>query len=133
MSTRRWRFYPQHFQPWSDFASTRAETLDKLAEVFTADGGAYFPSIHSIEDDGGNVSPAVADEQDLRPFIRVSIEKPAALIVSKYLELTSHPTVASVRFRNNAYGLDVGLSAGLNAQEYAEQGQQGQEGQQGQD
>ncbi|CAK7242672.1 MAG: hypothetical protein STHCBS139747_004169 [Sporothrix thermara] len=104
------RFYPQHFQPWAEFASAHEATFKKLVDTFDGDGGAYFPSILAIETTGGDVSPAAADEQDLRPFIRASIEKPAARIVSKYLELTGHPTVESIRFRNNAYGLSIGVS-----------------------
>ncbi|KIH87059.1 metalloprotease m41 [Sporothrix brasiliensis 5110] len=104
------RFYPQHFKPWPDFESTHATLFSTLVRVFDDDGGAYFPSPVSIETTGGDISPAAADEQDLRPFIRASIEKPAARIISKYLDIVQHPTIASIRFRNNAYGLDIGRS-----------------------
>ncbi|OAA63568.1 metalloprotease m41 [Niveomyces insectorum RCEF 264] len=122
------RFYPQHFQPWHDFAGTHNELFNMLVQTFANDGGAYFPSILSIETLGGDISPAAADEQDLRPFIRASIEKPAALIVSKYLEIVNHPAVTAIRFRNNAYGLNIGRSEEQLQQQLEEEQQQQQRG-----
>ncbi len=98
------KFYPQRFRPWADFRARHSETFDAFVAAYA--DTATFPSLTDVLGVRRDLSPdGRADEMDLRPFIRVSIERPAARIVSGYLRYLPRPNATSVHFRNSAYGI----------------------------
>ncbi|OAA55597.1 metalloprotease m41 [Niveomyces insectorum RCEF 264] len=99
------RVYPQHFRPWTDFSAAHAAVFAQLAATFGND--ATFPSRNAMQALGENISPKVSDEADLRPFLRSAVEKPAELIVTRYLQVTQHDTLKAFKFRSNSYGVNL--------------------------
>ena len=118
------KFYPQHFQPWTDFAALHNATFDRLAAAFA--GNALFAPMIAAETIGNDLSPRIANEFSLYPFLRAAIEKPASRVVSKYLRVTGHARINAVKFRNHYYGVTptVGLQGGEEGAEHAEGAQE---------
>ncbi|EPE02405.1 metalloprotease m41 [Ophiostoma piceae UAMH 11346] len=114
------KFYPQHFQPWTDFAALHNTTFDRLEAVFA--NNAVFAPMISAETIGNDLSPRIANEFSLYPFLRAAIEKPASRVVSKYLRVTSHPHINAVKFRNHYYGVTPTIG-----QQVGEEGAEGVE------
>ncbi|OAA64206.1 metalloprotease m41 [Niveomyces insectorum RCEF 264] len=103
------KYYPQRLRPWHDFEAVHTVTFNSLRTTF---GGArLFPALTDVLGVGRDLSPAAADELDLRPFIRAAIEKPAARILSEYLRLTHSPLCTRIRFQSNSFGLDLNQTA----------------------
>ncbi|OAA67971.1 metalloprotease m41 [Niveomyces insectorum RCEF 264] len=112
------KFYPQHLQYWSDFAAIHRATFDAFAAALG--NHACFPPLTYVESIGHDLSPKVSSELALLPFLRASIEKPAATVVSKYLEITRHDKFRAVKFHGNAYGRSLDGKSAL--EQFAEDG-----------
>ncbi|OAA63384.1 metalloprotease m41 [Niveomyces insectorum RCEF 264] len=100
------KHYPLRLRLWADFSSAHETTFGRLKETFGST--AILPSLTDVQGFRRYLSvDAAADGLDIRPFIRACVEKPAAIIVSEYLRLHAHPTIRTIWFKNNAYGLHL--------------------------
>ncbi|PGH33293.1 hypothetical protein GX50_03906 [[Emmonsia] crescens] len=98
------KYYPLKLRSWKDFDKTHNQIFDQFIQTFS--DAPLFPSKADIQGIGRDLSPTTRkDEQDLRPFVRTAIEKPAQRILKAYLEQTKDTTTTDFYFRNNAYSL----------------------------
>ncbi|KIH93336.1 metalloprotease m41 [Sporothrix brasiliensis 5110] len=106
------KFYPRRLRPW-DFETAHASIFQTLVAAFGED--KVFPALTDVIGIGRDLSPGPADEQDLRPFIRAAIEKPAARVVTQYIQQKQNDKASTdnergflkITFQNNAYGVDL--------------------------
>ncbi|EED20957.1 conserved hypothetical protein [Talaromyces stipitatus ATCC 10500] len=97
------KFYPLELCRWDDFEKQLERTFIEISSVFSS--RSLFPSETDILGVQRELSPTSRkDEQDIRPFVRSAIEKPAERIVRAYYDLTNRPE--KFCFQNNAYSLE---------------------------
>ncbi|KAF4991291.1 hypothetical protein F66182_16573, partial [Fusarium sp. NRRL 66182] len=97
------KFYPLELCQWEDFEKQLKRTFIEISSVFS--GRPLFPSETDVLGVQRELSPTTRkDEQDIRPFVRSAIEKPAERIVRAYYDLTGRPD--RFYFQNNAYSLE---------------------------
>jgi hypothetical protein len=102
------KHYPLRLSIWSDFSSAHQTKFAQLTQTFG--NQTLLPSPSDVRGVRRQLSAdGAADESDIRPFIRASIEKPTATILAEYLRLRKHPTIKTIAFKNNAYGLGLHL------------------------
>ncbi|KKZ66527.1 hypothetical protein EMCG_01121 [[Emmonsia] crescens] len=98
------KYYPLKLCSWKDFEKTHDQIFDQFIQTFS--DAPLFPSKADIQGIGRDLSPTTRkDEQDLRPYVRTAIEKPAQRILKAYLEQTKDTKTTDFYFRNNAYSL----------------------------
>lgn len=96
------KFYPLELCRWDDFQNQLERTLIEIRSVFSS--RPLFPSETDVLGVQRELSPTSRkDEQDIRPFVRSAIEKPAERIVRAYYDLTNR--TEKFCFQNNAYSL----------------------------
>lgn len=87
------------------FEEEHNRTFNQLIELFSAK--PLFPSKTDVLGVRRDLSPATRkDEQDIRPFVRSAIEKPAERVVAAYLQQTGSTVHFHFHFQNNAYSLE---------------------------
>jgi hypothetical protein len=97
------KFYPLELCRWDDFEKQLERTFIEISSVFSS--RPLFPSETDVLGVQRELSPTSRkDEQDIRPFVRSAIEKPAERIVKAYYDLTNRPE--KFNFQNNAYSLE---------------------------
>lgn len=97
------KYYPLELCSWDDFNKTHEETFHQIVSVFAEQ--ALFPSETDVLGVQRELSPTTRkDEQDIRPFVRSAIEKPAERIVAGYH--TKNGERRTFYFQNNAYSLE---------------------------
>ncbi|KUL81957.1 hypothetical protein ZTR_10980 [Talaromyces verruculosus] len=97
------KFYPLELCRWDDFEKQLERTFIEISSVFSS--RPLFPSETDVLGVQRELSPTSRkDEQDIRPFVRSAIEKPAERIVRAYYDLTNRPE--KFNFQNNAYSLE---------------------------
>uniref|UniRef100_A0A093VGB1 Uncharacterized protein n=1 Tax=Talaromyces marneffei PM1 TaxID=1077442 RepID=A0A093VGB1_TALMA len=97
------KYYPLELCRWHDFENELEQTFSQLTTLFASK--SLFPSETDVLGVQRELSPTSRkDEQDIRPFVRSAIEKPAERIVRAYNDLTNRPE--KFYFQNNAYSLE---------------------------
>ncbi|EER36537.1 conserved hypothetical protein [Histoplasma capsulatum H143] len=97
------KYYPLALYSWEDFPEKHGEIFGLFMDLFS--DKPLFPSKTDVLGIRRDLSPTTRkDEQDIRPFIRSAIEKPAQRVVMAHLQHTGNPNRFS--FRNNAYSLE---------------------------
>ncbi|KUL81842.1 hypothetical protein ZTR_09051 [Talaromyces verruculosus] len=97
------KFYPLELCRWLDFQNDLNGTFSQITTLFA--DKPLFPSESDVLGVQRELSPTSRkDEQDIRPFVRSAIEKPAERIVRAYYDLTNRPD--RFYFQNNAYSLE---------------------------
>lgn len=97
------KYYPLELCRWHDFENQLERTFIEITSVFSS--RPLFPSETDVLGVQRELSPTSRkDEQDIRPFVRSAIEKPAERIVRAYYDLTNRPE--RFYFQNNAYSLE---------------------------
>lgn len=85
------KYYPLKLCRWESFHERHHQIVDQFAQTFS--DKRPFPSkieVRTVKRELSSVTRK--DEQDIRPFARSAIEKPAERIVNAYLGLTGDPT-----------------------------------------
>ncbi|KKK19416.1 hypothetical protein P175DRAFT_0518467 [Aspergillus ochraceoroseus IBT 24754] len=97
------KYYPLELYRWHDFENQLEQTFNQLTATFSSK--PLFPSETDVLGVRRELSPTSRkDEQDIRPFVRSAIEKPAARIVRAYYDQTNRQDI--FYFQNNAYSLE---------------------------
>lgn len=97
------KYYPLELCRWDDFEKELERTFIELTSIFSS--RPLFPSETDVLGVQRELSPTTRkDEQDIRPFVRSAIEKPAERIVGAYYDLINRPD--KFYFQNNAYSLE---------------------------
>ncbi|KIH86429.1 hypothetical protein SPBR_08195 [Sporothrix brasiliensis 5110] len=120
------KFYPRCLRPW-DFQTTHSSLFTTLVTAFGEERA--FPALTDILGVSRDLSPGPVDEQDLRPFIRAAIEKPAARVVTEYIQRMKKDNenndndrdFVKITFQNNPYGLDLAQETALEVAQEATQ------------
>ncbi|EEP75419.1 predicted protein [Uncinocarpus reesii 1704] len=100
----RAKYYPLRLRPWADFNQIHDRTFNQLTLAFS--DAHLFPSKTDVQGVERDLSPTTRkDEQDIRPFVRSAIEKPAQRLVQAYLKQVKDTRTADFFFQNNAYSL----------------------------
>ncbi|PGH05471.1 hypothetical protein AJ79_06778 [Helicocarpus griseus UAMH5409] len=98
------KYYPQTLRRWTDFDKDHDRVFSRFTKVFSKD--PLFPSKTDVQGVERDLSPTTRkDEQDIRPFVRSAMEKPAQRLVQAYLKQTADTRTADFFFQNNAYSL----------------------------
>ncbi|KAK2744192.1 hypothetical protein FQN55_006876 [Onygenales sp. PD_40] len=98
------KYYPRRLCEWKDFDKRRDQIFKQFTEAFS--DSPLFPSKTDVQGVQRDLSPATRkDEQDIRPFVRSAMEKPAQRLVQAYLKLTKDTKTTDFFFQNNAYSL----------------------------
>ncbi|EGE82502.1 hypothetical protein BDDG_05446 [Blastomyces dermatitidis ATCC 18188] len=98
------KYYPQQLRKWADFNKNHNRMFNQFTEVFSND--PLFPPKTDVQGVSRDLSPGSRkDEQDIRPFVRSSMEKPAERLVQAYLRQIKDTRTANFFFQNNAYSL----------------------------
>lgn len=97
------KYYPLELRSWDDFNDLHKETFRRIVSAFADQ--TLFPSETDVLGVQRELSPTTRkDEQDIRPFVRSAIEKPAERIVAAYHRKTHRQS--TFYFQNNAYSLE---------------------------
>ncbi|OJD17401.1 hypothetical protein ACJ73_08803 [Blastomyces percursus] len=97
------KYYPLELCVWVDFEEEHSKTFSLLTSLLS--DKPLFPCENDVLGVQREMSPSTRkDEQDIRPFIRSAIEKPAARVVMAYLGPTG--STDEFYFQNNAYSLE---------------------------
>ncbi|KKZ61359.1 hypothetical protein EMCG_04004 [[Emmonsia] crescens] len=97
------KYYPLELYSWDDFPEKHNETFSQFMNLFSEK--PLFPSKTDVLAIRQELSPTSRkDEQDIRPFIRTAIEKPAQRVVMAYLGHIGNSD--RFFFQNNAYSLE---------------------------
>lgn len=97
------KYYPLEICRWDDFEEQHDEIFKQFTTLFS--NKPLFPSETDVLGVQRELSPTTRkDEQDIRPFIRSAIEKPAERIVVAYYRQTNRQD--KFYFQNNAYSLE---------------------------
>lgn len=103
VTTSNRKYYPLELHLWDDFEPSHSETFDLFLQQFA--DKPLFPSQTDVLGIQRDLSPNTRkSEEDIRPFVRTAIEKPAARVVMAHLSEIG--VTEEFFFQNNAYSLE---------------------------